>query len=213
MSKNFGLSVQEVRSAIKQMLKDKYFLSSVCYNSLYFYTHDKVPVAVLSEYTDFDKKANTESFLKVSNIPDISAVNIHPDFYKDLCVTLGGYFYDLQNNVKPQKNVNISDAINFFEQKKHFGEQEAVVFLLKYLIENKCPINIINRTYYLFNATKKKPNPILANEKNKLVMYDTANGQQWFFMGDAGTRTFSALNNTAQKIFDNVDKAYQKQRV
>ena len=194
------------------MVKDKYFLSVVCYNSLYFYTNDKVPVAVLSEYTDFADKKHTESFLDVSNIPDISSVKVHQDLYQDLFVSMGGYFYDLQNNVKPQKNINIADARNFYEQRKHLGEQEAIMFLLKYLIENKCPINIINRTYYLFNATKKKINTILAKEKNKLVVYDTARGQHWFFAGEAGNHTFSALNSSAQKIFDKAKIALQKQQ-
>jgi len=211
----FGMPVVEVGKSVRQMIKQKYILSSANYNSLYLYAEDEVPVVTLSEYHYDDASDKDEYFLSISNIPETPKLNISRDFYGDVILAIarrGG-------NPKPLSDkFNIDEVRKFYEDNKHLGEKEAAALLIKYLIDHNCPTDIINRTFYFFDTEKRSiktyAHDLLGqlNHENRLVRYDTSHKQQWFFVGKNGARSFSPLNSKAQKIFNAVEKAYAKQK-
>lgn len=215
MSDNYGMPANEVGKTVRQMIKDKYVLSSANYNSLYLYAQDKVPVVALSEYHYDAMPDKDEYFLSLSNIPETPKLNINKDFYGDVILSIarrGG-------NPKPLSGkFGIDEVRKFYEDNKHLGEKEVAALVVKYLIDHNCPTDVINRTFYFFDKTKRSEKvyaPDLLgqlNHENRLVKYDSSHKQQWFFVGESGALSFSPLNSKAQKLFNAVEKAYAKQK-
>ena len=211
MSDKYNLTTREVESAVKQMVSDKCNLSSVHYNSIYFYTHDKMPVVTLSEYKNKEKGTDVEPSLQLSNIPDVYSIKIDNDFYKELIFLIGRqYDYNMVNKT-PRATLNIKDVQNYYESKKHLGDQDAALLLICHMIKHRCPIDVINRTYYLFDEPNENVGKNLFDYENRLVKFDSKKCLKWFFVGNAGTRTFSEFDKQSQKLFSFVEKSYQKQ--
>lgn len=211
MSDKYNLTTKDVEGAVNQMMADKYNLSLIHYNSIYFYAHDKMPIVTLAEYKDDRKGTVIEPSLQLSNIPDVYSIKIDNDFYKELIFLIGRqYDYNMANKT-PRATLSMTDVKNYYESKKHLGDQDAALLLICHMIKHRCPIDVINRTYYLFDNPNEKTSKGLFDCKNKLVKFDSKKCLKWFFVGNAGTRTFSEFDKRSQKLFDFVEKAYQKQ--
>ncbi|MBR5903966.1 MAG: hypothetical protein IKZ49_00340 [Alphaproteobacteria bacterium] len=217
MSEKYGISTSEVNQAVRQMIKDKYYLSSANYNSLYFYDVNKIPVISLSEYHKNNEINKEEYSLDILNIPEAMQIKIGQGFYNEALTLIGKYKEIIDGKKSALEKVSIKEIKKFYDDNKHLGEIDVVILLIKYLIEHKCPINIINRSYYFFDKTKQsgddKPEGLWhLNHENKLVKYDASAGQKWFFVGESGARSFSDLDKKSQRIFDAVEKARKRQK-
>jgi len=182
---------------------------------LYLYSEDKVPVVTLSEYHYDDSPEKDEYFLSISNISETPKLNIDKDFYGDVILSIARR---IENPKTLSSKFDIEEIRNFYKNNKHLGEKEVAALLVKYLIDHKCPTDVINRTFYFFD-TEHRSKKTYANDlmgqlkhENRLVKYDSSHKQQWFFVGKSGARSFSPLNTKAQKIFNAVEKAYAKQK-
>jgi len=217
MSEKYGISTKEVNQSVRQMIKDKYHLSSVNYNTLYFYDVNKTPVISLSEYHKGDEKDKEEYSLDILNIPDAIQVKIGQTFYNEILLLIARYKEIIGDNKSSLKKANIKEIRNFYNANKHLGDIEVIELLIKYLIEHNNPTGVINRAYYFFDKSKQsgkgEPSGLWhLNHENKLVKYDVSPKQQWFFVGESGARSFSVMDKKSQRIFDAVEKAYKRQK-
>ena len=217
MSEKYGISTSEVSKSVRQMIKNKYHLSSANYNTLYFYDVNKIPVISLSEYHKDEAQGKEEYSLDITNIPEAIQVKINQSAYTEILLLLARYKEIIDSKKPALQKASIEEIRNFYNDNKNFGDIEVVELLIKYLIEHNNPIGVVNRTYYFFDKSKQsgddKPEGLWhLNHENKLVKYDVLPKQQWFFVGENGARSFSVLNKQSQRIFDAVEKAYAKQK-
>ena len=215
LSRPYGINVNQASQIVRQMVKEKYHLSSAHYNSMYFYTHDKVCVAAVSERHDDNNKSDSYSG-ELLHIDSMRDFRVNKDLYGEIISALarrkeGGF-----GNGQQPKKITFADFKQYYESKSHLGD-DAFVQSVVYLIENNCPINFVNRSYYFFDKQpnhhdKEHPGVWEWNHENKLVKYDTSKKPQWFLTSDFGSRSFSKLTKRSQQMFDFVEKAYAKQK-
>jgi hypothetical protein len=213
LSRPYGINVNQASKIVRQMVKEKYHLSSAHYNSMYFYTHDKVCVAAVSERHDDNNKSDSYSG-ELLHINSMLSFNISKDIYNDIILTLAHRQEGVCQS-KPEK-ITFADFKHYYESKQHLGGDGFIQSVL-YLIENNCPMNFVNRSYYFFDNNqnhpdKEHPGIWELNHENKLVKYDIANKPQWFLTSDFGSRSFSKLTKRSEQLFDFVEKAYAKQK-
>ncbi len=211
----YGITVTQASQIVRQMIKSKYRLSSANYNSVYFYTDDKVCVAAVSEHHDDNKKSDSYSgeLLHINSMQDFK---VSKDLYDEIILALAHQKEGAFGGAQQTKKITFEDFKQYYESKRHLGN-DAFVQCVVYLIENNCQLNFVNRSYYFFdnNANhpdKEHPGIWELNHENKLVKYDTSKKQQWFLVSDFGSRSFSKLTKRSQGIFDVVKKAYEKQK-
>lgn len=213
LSRPYGITVNEASKIVRQMIKDKYQLSSAHYNSVYFYTFDNVCVASLSEHHDDNKKSDSYSggLLHINSMPSF---NISKDIYNDIILTLAHRQEGICQS-KPEK-ITFADFKRYYESKQHLGGDGFIQSVL-YLIENNCPMNFVNRSYYFFDKDENHPDREHAgvwelNHENKLVKYDTSKKQQWFLTSDFGSRSFSKWTKRSEELFRFVERQYKRQK-
>ena len=215
LSRPYGITVNEASKIVRQMIKSKYKLSSAHYNSVYFYTLDNVCVASLSEHHDDNKKSDSYSG-GLLHINSMTSFNISKDIYNDIILTLarrkeGGF-----GNGQQPKKITFADFKHYYESKQHLGGDGFIQSVL-YLIENNCPMNFVNRSYYFFDNNQNHPDREHAgvwefNHENKLVKYDTSKKQQWFLTSDFGSRSFSKWTKRSEQLFSFVERQYKRQK-
>lgn len=212
MSKQYGITANQAAKVVRQMIKDKYKLSSADYNSVYLYTNDGVRVASVSEYRSADNKY--EYSVGLSNVSGVQSLKINETIYSEIILILARCGEGAFNN--KTKKVNLSDFQKYYEKNKYLGA-DVVIKAVTYLIENNCVTDYLNRSYYFFdknrNNISKKPAGVWElNHENKLVKYDTSKGQQWFLVSNFGSRSFSPLVKQSQQMFNAVKIALQNQK-
>ena len=211
MSEQYGITVDQASKIVRQMIKDKYKLSSANYNSLYLYTSDGVRVASVSEYRDDNKKY--EYLIELLNVSDIRSLKINQTFYSEIILALARREEGAFNG--KIKKVNMADFQKYYEDNKYLGA-DVIIDTVKYLIENNCTTDCLNRSYYFFDKNVDNPAKNHAgiwelNHENKLVKYDMSKGQQWFLVSSFGSCSFSPLKKQSQQMFGAVKIALKKQ--
>lgn len=220
MSNEKQLTVNQVSDNVKDLLNHDLILSVEYVDTYYLYGKNNKDLVMLTRTTVPGKTPEYNIVLtdtemgKKLNQPQ----NIYKQFYNYVDKN-----YNTFSNLEQKKDKTLmSDKdvqdmwYSFFAHISVYDQRKFLKLLIMKLIDNRHPIDVINKVNYYFDKphSKKASSKTISflNHDNKLSQYKTPRDNVWLFAGEKGCLQFKPMDKESAKIFNRVKIALQKQK-
>lgn len=205
---------------IDDLLNGKYKLSVGRSDTYYLITTDKHLLMALnrSQYGYNPSQYNVDIY----DIDQVRRIDQDQEVYKKLYEAVDSKYATRKTSYDPNKYYNMVDVKILVGTSKEItsgpGQRRFIEKLINNLIANRCPIEVIKRVFYCFdavNSKKKKdftPDFHILGHDNVLCEYKNGDKEMWRFVGDGYKQDFTPINEAAKQIFDKVNLALQNRR-